>query len=341
MTNLELTPFNPLSETPLVSSVIIFFNNQPFLAEAIESVLAQTYEHWELLLVDDGSTDGSTQIAQQYAQAHPHRVRYLEHPNHQNRGKNTSRNLGIQHAKGELIAFLDGDDVWLPSKLAEQVAVYRQNPEAGMVYGRTKSWYSWTDNPEDQDRDHFVQLGVPPNTLVQPPALVLDLLEGFSQTPTTCNAILRRDVFDAIGSFDESYHDIFEDQTFFIKVELYFPIFVAKNCWAYYRKHPASSFIQFDTATQKDLKLKYILRLQFLEWIETYLTAQGYQNQEVWQCLRERQKRLKKQLWLQQFLTYKLWIQTLNVLLYLGRQTLPQSLRNWLWQSVGKHLYAG
>jgi glycosyltransferase involved in cell wall biosynthesis len=95
----------------LISVIIIFLNSEEFIQEAIESVFAQTYNNWELLLVDDGSTDGSTNIALQYAEQHGERVRYLEHNNRQNRGMSASRNLGIREAKGEYIAFLDADDV--------------------------------------------------------------------------------------------------------------------------------------------------------------------------------------------------------------------------------------
>src|SRR5919202_2999091 len=107
----------------LVSVVVPFWNDKKFIQETIESVFAQTYENWELLLVDDGSTDGSTQIALRYAEQYPEKVRYLEHPGHQNRGMSAARNLGISHAKGAYIGFLDADDVWLPYKLEQQVAI--------------------------------------------------------------------------------------------------------------------------------------------------------------------------------------------------------------------------
>jgi glycosyltransferase involved in cell wall biosynthesis len=100
---------------PLVSVIIIFLDEERFIQEAIESVFAQTYSHWELLLVDDGSKDASTQIARRCAETNPGRVRYLEHEDHRNRGMSASRNLGLQHAKGDFIAFLDADDVWLPA----------------------------------------------------------------------------------------------------------------------------------------------------------------------------------------------------------------------------------
>src|SRR5215207_11709928 len=105
----------------LVSSVMIFLNAEKFIEEAIESVFAQTYDNSELLLVDDGSTDDSTQIALRYAERDPEKVRYLEHPGHRNRGMSASRNLGVSHAEGEYVAFLDADDVWLPYKLQRQV----------------------------------------------------------------------------------------------------------------------------------------------------------------------------------------------------------------------------
>src|SRR5438874_2256824 len=81
---------------PLVSVVLIFFNAVKFLDEAIQSVYAQDYQHWELLIVDDGSTDASSQIARRYAESYPEKIRYLEHAQHENRGMSASRNLGIR-----------------------------------------------------------------------------------------------------------------------------------------------------------------------------------------------------------------------------------------------------
>ena len=140
---------------PLVSAIIIFLNGEKFLEEAINSVIEQTYTNWELLLVDDGSTDGSTAIAMKYAETWKNKIKYLQHENHENQGMSTTRNLGIEHAKGEYIGFLDSDDVWLPNKLADQIAVFDDYPQCEMVYGRTQIWYSWTGNKEDQKNDLF------------------------------------------------------------------------------------------------------------------------------------------------------------------------------------------
>jgi len=153
----------------MVSVIIIFFNAEGFLEEALESVFGQTYDAWELLLVDDGSNDGSTAIAQRYTEQHPGKVRYLEHTDHQNRGMSASRNLGIANAQGVYIAFLDADDVWLSNKLDRQVAILDSQPEAAMVYGPAQWWYSWTGRVEDRLRDYIPEPGVPPNTLLEAP----------------------------------------------------------------------------------------------------------------------------------------------------------------------------
>src|SRR5688572_6006241 len=99
---------------PLVSVVIIFLDAEEFIQEAIDSVFSQTYEMWELLLVDDGSKDSSSMIARRYAEEFPAKVRYLHHHGHQNLDMPASRNVGITAARGEYIAFLDADDIWLP-----------------------------------------------------------------------------------------------------------------------------------------------------------------------------------------------------------------------------------
>ena len=95
-----------MNSRPLVSVITIFFNEEKFIEDAVKSVFAQTYQDWELLLVDDGSTDKSTEIARRLAEQHPEKVRYLEHDGHKNRGMSASRNLGIRNADGEYHRFL-------------------------------------------------------------------------------------------------------------------------------------------------------------------------------------------------------------------------------------------
>jgi glycosyltransferase involved in cell wall biosynthesis len=270
---------------PLISVVIIFLNpGDAFFNEAIASVFSQTYSNWELLFVDDGSTDISTAIAQQYVQQYPDRVHYLEHEGHQNRGMSASRNLGIQHAKGEYITLLDADDIWLPEKLARQVDILETHLEAGMVYGSTLMWHSWTGNPEDQHRDRQRVLGVQPDTLVQPPTLLALVLQN-AETPGTCGILIRRKVVEEVGGFVESFRGMYEDQAFFSKVLLKIPVFVESGCWDRYRQHPQSSCHIAETQGQYDPRRPSSAERYFLSWLETYLLEQNVTHTELRQAL--------------------------------------------------------
>jgi glycosyltransferase involved in cell wall biosynthesis len=91
-------------------------------------------------LIDDSSTDDSTQIALKYTEQHPEKVRYSEHRGHENQSMSALRNLGISHAKGEYIAFLDSDDVWLPHKLQQQASILYTHLEASAVYGISEEY---------------------------------------------------------------------------------------------------------------------------------------------------------------------------------------------------------
>jgi glycosyltransferase involved in cell wall biosynthesis len=309
-----------IDKTPWVSAIIPFLNAEQFLQEAIESVFAQTYRAWELLLVDDGSSDGSTAIARHYAEQYPERVRYLEHSGHQNRGVSAARNLGIRHAQGEYIALLDADDVWLPHKLEEQVGILESQPEAGMVYGLSEYWYSWTGRQEDQHRDLVYDLGVPPNTLIQPPMLILwFFLEQKAVIPGPTDILVRREVIEHVGGFEENFQ-LYEDQSFYAKICLRAPVFAASACWDRYRLHPNSAY----SVTQKTGQ-EYSTRLFFLNWLAGYLSAQGLKDPKIWQALR-------KELWRCRHPNFsRLLRRGQYCMLVIARRTLPFPVRHWLW----------
>jgi glycosyltransferase involved in cell wall biosynthesis len=111
---------------PLVSCVIPVYNGARWLAETLDSVLAQTYRNCEILVVDDGSTDDSAEVASRFAGSGVELVRKA------NGGTASARNLGVVHSRGELIAFLDADDLWLPGKLARQVVEFAGAPTLAM-----------------------------------------------------------------------------------------------------------------------------------------------------------------------------------------------------------------
>lgn len=324
-----------MSNTPLVSVIIPFLNTEKFIQEAIESVFAQTYDNWELLLVDDGSTDVSTKIALRYAEQYPEKVFYLEHEGHQNRGKSASRYLGIRHAKGKYIAFLDADDVWLPHKLEQQVVILDSQPEAAMVYGLSQWWYSWTGNPEDMQRDFVHELGLEPNMLVKPPTLLtFFFLRQEAAIPNPSSILVRREVIERVGGFEEAFrgiYDVYEDQAFYAKICLKLPVFVVSECWDRYRQHPDSSCSVAQKTGQE-----YSARLFFLNWLAAYLSEQGVKDTEIWRAI-------QKELWrchypvLYQLVRHAEHFvrQTKGLLKLIAQQTLPVPLRRWLqaqWQ---------
>jgi glycosyltransferase involved in cell wall biosynthesis len=284
-----------MSNRSFVTIIIIFLNAAEFLREAIESVLAQTYEHWELLLVDDGSSDGSSEIARGFASQDPLRIRYLEHDGHQNLGMSATRNLGIRKAKGEYIAFLDSDDYWLPNRLETHVGVLDAFPQVGMLYGTTKYWYSWTNRAEDCERDFVPELRVRKNSLFYPPELFLLLLDGKAEVPCTCSILVRREIIQKVGGFEESFRGMYEDQAFYAKMCLYAPVLATDDCLAWYRQHP-------DSSTGVVHRSRQILktRERYLNWLEGYLTEANCLDQTLWQSLRRELWLLKTPVWLSQ-----------------------------------------
>lgn len=270
-----------INVNPLVSVVTIFLNAEKFIEEAITSVISQTYDAWELLLIDDGSTDNSTAIAQQYVRQYPGKVRYLEHEGHQNLGKSTSRNLGIYNSKGKYIAFLDADDVWLPQKLEKQVAILESYPDAAMVYGKTLFWHSWTGRTEDIERDHTPSLGVKLDSLIPPPTLFGGFFRNGISIPCPCSVLIRQSIVLGVGGFEESIQQLYEDQAFYAKIFLYRPVFAERGCWQKYRQHNDSSWY-LSLQTGEDLSA----RLTFMNWLENYLLQEGFRNTELWANLR-------------------------------------------------------
>ncbi|HSH77088.1 MAG TPA: glycosyltransferase family A protein [Herpetosiphonaceae bacterium] len=269
-----------MENQPLVSVIVIFLNAEQFLEEAVLSVLAQSYHAWELLLVDDGSTDGSTAMALRRAREYPARIRYLEHANHDNRGMSAARNLGVRYARGELITFLDADDVWLPTTLQDQVAILQAQPAAAMVYGPIERWYSWSGKPEDNGRDRVEDPRVQLDALIQPPDLLIRFLRRDAAVPS--GMLVRRAAIDRFGAFEEAFRGTHEDQVFCAKICLRAPVYVASACWYRYRQHEAQSRVAARRTGEYDYG-----RLPFLRWLASYLTEQGYQGTELWSVLQQ------------------------------------------------------
>ena len=114
---------------PSISVIIPTYNSAVFLPEALQSVLSQTFLPQDVIVVDDGSTDDTEDVLEPFR-------RHIHYIRQENQGPAVARNRGIAEAKGDLIAFLDADDVWVPEKLERQVNVLIENPRIGLVHSR-------------------------------------------------------------------------------------------------------------------------------------------------------------------------------------------------------------
>jgi glycosyltransferase involved in cell wall biosynthesis len=261
-----------MQRDPTVSVIVCFLNEERFLGEAVASVLAQTFADWELLLVDDGSTDGSSGIARDLAASEPDRVRYLDHDGHRNLGLSASRNAGIARARGRYIAFLDADDSWYPGKLHEQVEILDRHPQAAMVIGASTYWRSWAGQSEGVDE--IIPIGAEQDAVIAPPELMTRLYPlGAGATPPPSDILARCDAVRAVGGFEASFRGplmLYEDQAFLSKICRRYPVYVASACWDRYRLR-ADSIV----ATQRAAQRYWQVRSHFLHWLRRDLARTG------------------------------------------------------------------
>lgn len=191
---------------PLVSVIIPTYNRDYIVEVAIRSVLEQSYPNLELILVDDGSKDKTPHLVTKYP------LKYVRLP--KNFGPSFARNRGIVHAKGELIAFLDSDDYFLPSKIEKQVKFLQENPQYDLVQTE-EIWYKG-------ERRVF-------------PKKIHAKAEGYflERAVKLCvvsisTVLLKRSVFERVGLFDENF-PICEDYEFWLRVALHYPMGLIKE----------------------------------------------------------------------------------------------------------------
>lgn len=188
----------------MVSIIIPTYNRAGTIMRSIQSVIEQSYTEWELIIIDDGSTDNTKDIVKSVMEQEV-RIRYIHCP--ENKGQAFARNAGIQAAGGEYIAFQDSDDCWLPDKLQRQMSIMEAHPEYGLVYGQVV-----------YDENGMLSAPYPP---VDGGEQVFKacLKQNQIGTPTM---LVRKEVFDTIGLFDTSLAAL-EDYELALRITKRFP----------------------------------------------------------------------------------------------------------------------
>jgi len=187
---------------PQVSVIIPTYNRGWIIKEAVDSVLAQDYKGFELIVVDDGSTDSTSEILAAYG--NDIKVLFQE-----NKGVSAARNRGIAEASGQFIAFLDSDDLWLPQKLSTQIEFFNQTPDA-LISQTEEVWIrnGFRVNPKKRHKK--------PSGMIFKPSLKLCLV-----SPSA--VMIRRSLFDRVGGFDETLPAC-EDYDLWLRISCRFPV---------------------------------------------------------------------------------------------------------------------
>lgn len=205
----------------LVSVIIPAYNCGKYLKEAVDSVLNQTYKNVEIIIIDDGSTDDTQKVAEEFSK----KVIYHRQPH---RGAASARNEGIKRASGDFIAFLDADDVWLKEKVARQVMYFEKNPEVGLVYTDLYRLDAGSNRIISKWSDVFP---------VKEGFVFRDLIErNFIQTSAV---MIKKKVVDEIGFFDEEFK-AYEDIDYWVRVAEKFKIGYIPEPLVIYRMFPES-----------------------------------------------------------------------------------------------------
>lgn len=196
-----MAEFKELAADPIVSVIITTYNRSAFIAKAIDSVLAQTFQDFELIIIDDGSTDNTDKVVAKFQDP---RITYKWVENGE---RSRARNLGISMSRGQYIAFLDSDDWYLPNKLAVQVTTLQQEPQLGMALG------GWLIVDESGRK---IQEVYPWKWILGQPTIEQWL---FSTTATPITLLVKKECLESVGGFDVELN-IAEDVELWIRLAL-------------------------------------------------------------------------------------------------------------------------
>ena len=203
---------------PTVSVIIHTYNNEKFIAETVASVLNQTYKDYEIIVVDDGSVDGTRDVLMPYMQ----KIRYHYK---ENGGIASAKNAGIGLSQAEFVAFLDHDDLWVPDKLQLQMEHFNENPQIGLVYAK---YTSFRDGKELRTKPEKGYSGW----------IFKELLsKSFIQTSTV---VVKRECLDAVGPYDETF-SLGDEYDMFLRIARKFQCGFVDKGLTRYRVHDTNA----------------------------------------------------------------------------------------------------
>ena len=210
----------------MISVIIPTYNAAAYIYEALDSVLAQTYKDYEIIVIDDGSTDDTKELIEVHYPA----VKYFYV---ENNGVSAARNLGIVKAQGEFIAFLDADDMWLPEKLEKQLTVFGADESVGLVF--TENYFF-----NDQGLSGFTNKK---SRLMRGDIVKNIFLNSYAVTSTV---MVRKSVFKQVGLFEEEL-SVAEDDNMWMRIAMKFGVELIDECLVMYRMTAGSLSSNFDS----------------------------------------------------------------------------------------------
>ncbi|MFA5145949.1 MAG: glycosyltransferase [Candidatus Omnitrophota bacterium] len=237
----------------LVSVIIPAYNCARYISEALDSVFYQTYRDFEVIVIDDGSTDGTIDILKKYAAEHPGKMSCIYQ---KNSGPGKARNRGIKEARGEYVAFLDSDDIWLPEKLKAQLDFFKKEPSLALVH----SDFMYFNNSGITKKSEFSSTA---KRNFSGSAFYPLVKENFIRTSTV---VVKKIVLEVLGAFDEDFF-MSEDYDLWLRIAKVHDIGYVNDRIVNVRQHA-------DHISRRDIRETYL-------WIDRVMEKLVKTNPEI------------------------------------------------------------
>jgi len=246
---------------PKISIITPLCNGSKTLEETAESVFSQDFTDWEWVFFDDGSKDGTQEIAKKYEKEFPGKISYYEHSQNKNYGTAYTRNRAVEKSKGEIISFIDQDDIWFKNRLSSQLKLLETTDECAMIWGPSLYWYKEREFKQPVGyRGTGLRSG-----LYQPTEFIEIFLSDLRGTPVPGASLLRRKYFDEVKGYEESIKGS-EDIVLWLKLADKYPIYYEDEILIKYRKHQNSTL-----RVAKDSGEMNKWDLDFYRWVIDFL----------------------------------------------------------------------